>query len=81
MLAGENSMNNDQNAVPAGKKSADDKASGSLADSSVNEAPATPGGPPPQDEGRHKIPANEQREGLEKAEAEGRRPARPGPRP
>jgi hypothetical protein len=48
-----------------------------LAESSVNEAPAPLGGPGAQDEGRHKIPRNDQREGLEKAEKAGRNPAKP----
>jgi hypothetical protein len=81
MLAGENSMNNGQNAPSDPKKDAADPASGSLADSSVNEAPATPGGPPARDEGRHKIPQNDQLDGLQKAEQAGKQPARPGPRP
>jgi hypothetical protein len=80
MLAGENSMNNGQNAPSEPKKHAQDLASGSLADSSLNEAPAAPGGPPAKDEGRHKIPENDQMDGLEKAEQAGKRPARPGPR-
>jgi len=81
MLAGENSMKNEQNPPPAGKKDVPGPASDSLAESSVNEAPATPGGPPGVDEDRRKIPGNDQREGLEKAEAEGKNPARPGARP
>jgi hypothetical protein len=77
MLAGENLMKDRQNAPSAATKGEQDRASDSLAESSLNESPATPGGPPARDEGRHKIPGNDQREGLEKAEQAGRKPARP----
>jgi hypothetical protein len=77
MLAGENLMNKGQKAPSAATKGEQDRASGSLAESSVNEAPATPGGPPARDEGHHKIPQNDQREGLEKAEQAGKNPAKP----
>lgn len=77
MLAGENLMNSDQKAPSAATKGEQDRASGSLADSSLNEAPAPLGGPGAQDEGRHKIPHNDQREGLEKAEQAGKNPAKP----
>jgi hypothetical protein len=77
MLAGENLMNSHQKAPSGATKGEQDRASESLADSSLNQAPAPPGGPPARDEGRHKIPGNDQREGLEKAEQAGRKPARP----
>jgi hypothetical protein len=77
MLAGENLMKNRQKAPSAATNGEQDRASDSLAESSVNEAPAPLGGPPAHDEGHHKIPHNDQREGLEKAEQAGRNPAKP----
>ncbi len=56
MLAGENLMNKRLNAPSAATKGEQDRASDSLAESSVNEAPASPGGLPARDEAHHKIP-------------------------
>ena len=50
MLAGENSINNSQNASSDAKKGGGDHASADLADSSLNEAPAL-GGAPAQEPG------------------------------
>jgi hypothetical protein len=77
MPVGENSMTGKEKAGALRPKQGEDKASGGLADSSLNESPAVPGGPPSDDEGHHKIPGNDQLEGLEKAEKAGRSPAKP----
>lgn len=45
MLAGENSINNRQNASSDAKKGGGDHASAGLADSSLNEAPGLGGAP------------------------------------
>ena len=56
MLAGENLMNSHQKARSEATKGEQDRASESLADSSLNQAPALPGGPPARDEGRQQDP-------------------------
>ena len=81
MLAGENLMNNRQKAPSAATKGEQDRDSGSWPNQASTGPRRPPGGPPARDEGHHKIPHNEQREGLEKAEQAGRNPARPGRRP
>jgi hypothetical protein len=51
--------------------------SGSLADSSLAGSPAMPAESGRQDEGHRRVPGNDQREGLDAAEAAGQRPAKP----
>lgn len=51
--------------------------SGSLADSSIAGSPAMPAESGRRDEGHRKVPGNNQRVGLDKAEADGKRPAKP----
>lgn len=51
--------------------------SGSLAESSLAGSSAVPTEDNRQDEGHNRTPGNDQREGLDKAEAMGKKPARP----
>ncbi|MDB5642205.1 MAG: hypothetical protein JWN07_1522 [Hyphomicrobiales bacterium] len=77
MLAGENLMGIDQKAAKGAETASKGEVSDSLADSSLNEAPAPLGGPPSEGEATRKVPQNDQREGLAKAEATGKSPAKP----